>query len=163
MVVDTEVEESIPLYQAFIWFIVGLFMLWFGSDWIISSSSNIARFFGLSDWLIGLTIVSIGTSLPEVAAAIAGVSKGKHDLAIGNIVGSNIFMMLVVCGSVFAMLAEPIDLSSLATDFVMMAVASLLFIFTVWWPEGDKKISRKEGALLTVSFCIYLTYVCMTR
>ena len=118
-------------------------MLWFGSDWIISSSSNIARFFGLSDWLIGLTIVSIGTSLPEVAAAIAGVCK--HDLAIGNIVGSNIFMMLVVCGSVFAMLAEPIDLSSLATDFVMMAVASLLFIFTVYGLREIKKYQGKRG------------------
>lgn len=91
-----EVPDNVPTKKAVFWLVVGMILLPVSSHFLVGSAVDIAKYFGLSDLVIGLTIIAIGTSLPELAASIAGVLKNEDDLALGNIVGSNIFNILAV-------------------------------------------------------------------
>lgn len=138
--------------------VAGLMLLVLGSDWLVQAAVQTARLLGLSELVIGLTIVAAGTSLPEVAASVVAALKGERDIAVGNVVGSNLFNVLAVLG--MSSLVSPAGLNVapalLAFDLpVMIAVATAcLPIFLT-----GNRIARWEGALFLSYYCLYVTYL----
>lgn len=154
---EAEIPKNVSNVTAIVWVIIGLALLIFSADKVVESAVTIAKTFGMSDLLIGLTIVAVGTSLPELAASVASVLKGEDDLAVGNIVGSNIFNILAVMG-VPAILA-PSELNPLAMSrdfYVMLGISILLFLFAI---GRARTINRWEGVALLACFIGYQGYL----
>lgn len=138
------------------WTVFSIIVLMAASKMLVSGAVTIAEYFGVGELIIGLTIVAIGTSLPELAAAIAAARKGVHDMIIGNIIGSNVFNTLGVLGLTGALQATEIDTSALWRDFpVMFAFTALMLIFAL--TKG--RFGRLEGGLFLFSYLGYLGYL----
>lgn len=159
---DDPVEEeeeikSLPVGLAIFFIIAGAAAIAIGGDLVVDEAEIIAKFFGMSDTLIGLTIVALGTSLPELATSIASARKGMVDMALGNAVGSNICNILMVVG--IAAVASPIDLTfSNACDIlILVGMSTLVLVFGL----TKKKISRTEGLIMVLVYAFYLAYVIM--
>ena len=116
---------------------------------------GIAKFYGLSDLVIGLTIIAVGTSLPELAACIAGVIKKEHDLVIGNIVGSNLFNILAVLALPGLISPGEIDASASGRDFYMVLGTSAALAVLVLSSGAKQQLTRWHGALLLITFIAY--------
>lgn len=141
---------------AFFFTVGSIILLMVASRMLVTGAISIAQMLGVGELLIGLTIVAIGTSLPELAAAIAAARKGVHDMIIGNIIGSNVFNTLGVLGLTGAVRATEIDVSALWRDFpIMLAFTILMFIFAL--TKGA--FSRREGALMLIGYFAYLIYL----
>jgi len=139
-----------------IWTIVSIIILMAGSKILVSGAITIAEYLGVGELIIGLTIVAIGTSLPELAAAIAAARKGVHDMILGNIIGSNVFNTLGVLGLTGALQSTQIDTSALWRDFpVMLAFTLLMFIFAI--TRG--RFGRTEGSILLLGYISYIGYL----
>lgn len=152
---DEEIPNDVPTRKAVLWVGVGLLMLPFSADIMVDAAVEIATHFGLSELVIGLTIIAIGTSLPELAASIAGVMKGEDDLALGNIIGSNIFNILAVLAMPGLIAPGAIDALAANRDmYVMLGLTFLLLLFSLQIGSG-RKITRLEGGLLLASFVGY--------
>ncbi len=153
--------ESMSPAKAWGLLILGLVLLVLSSRALVWGSVNIAHSFGVSDLIIGLTIIAIGTSLPELAASIAAARKGEHDLAVGNVVGSNLFNTLAVVGLAGAI--QPMDVPSevLSRDWVVMfGLTTLLFV--IGYPKksnGEKSITRIGGGVLLAIYIAYTLYL----
>lgn len=148
--------EALPMKMASFWLVTGLLALMASSKALVWGATIIAQSFGVSDLVIGLTIVAIGTSLPELAASVASAMKGHHEIAIGNVIGSNIFNLLMVMpvpGLITHVAVEP---DALYRDVpVMLALtAGLLVLFIINRKSGT--LGRLSGLLLTLSFVAYL-------
>ncbi|WP_413401198.1 calcium/sodium antiporter [Pseudoalteromonas sp. KJ71-7] len=154
-----EVPDNVPTKKAVLWLVVGMILLPVSSHFLIGSAVDIAKYFGLSDLVIGLTIIAIGTSLPELAASIAGVLKNEDDLALGNIVGSNIFNILAVLPLAGLINPSVIDASVANRDVIIMIGATLALIAMSLNFRGQRRINRVEGGLLIVAFMIYQGYI----
>lgn len=154
-----EVPNDVPTKKAVIWLVIGMVLLPVSAHFLIESAVDIAKYFGLSDLVIGLTIIAIGTSLPELAASIAGVLKNEDDLALGNIVGSNIFNILAVLP--FAGIINPsvIDPSVANRDILIMIGATVALIIMSLNFRGAQRINRVEGGLLLIAFLGYQGYI----
>ncbi len=152
---DEEIPSDVPMQKAVIWVLVGLFLLPFSADIMVDAAVNIATHFGMSDLLIGLTIIAIGTSLPELAASIAGVMKGEDDLALGNIIGSNIFNILAVLAMPGLIAPGMIDAFAAERDMYVMLGLTLLLLAFSFGIRGVRKITRWEGGLLFAAFLGY--------
>ena len=150
-----EVEKpKFSLPKSIIFILVGLAGIIIGGDLVVDSASNIALALGMSETLVGLTIVAIGTSLPELVTSITALRKGENQLVIGNVIGSNIFNILFVLGASSAISAIPLD-SSLLTDVLfMLAVTVLCFIFG----KTQEKYDKKEGIILVTLFVVYMAF-----
>lgn len=148
--------HAMPLAKAVFWLILGLALLIVSSRVLVWGAVTVAQTLGISDLVIGLTIVALGTSLPELAASLIAARKGEHDIAIGNVVGSNMFNLLAVIG--IAGVIEPIGRLSadlLARDWpVMMAMTVGLFV-TAYGFKGEGRINRIEGGLLLLAYVLY--------
>lgn len=152
---DLPVERSSSL-TALCWTIGSIFVLVLGSRILVYGAVEIASYLGVSELIIGLTIVAIGTSLPELAAAIAAARKNVHDMIIGNIIGSNIFNTLGVLGITGVIRATEVNTHALWRDFpVMLAMTLLLLIVAVW----KNAISRTTGYILLASYLAYICYL----
>ncbi|WP_096619339.1 calcium/sodium antiporter [Candidatus Enterovibrio altilux] len=152
-----ETRQDTSNLAAIMWVIIGFFFLIFSAGIVVDSAVVIATVFGMSDLVIGLTIVAVGTSLPELAASIASVLKGEDDLAVGNIIGSNIFNILAVMGIPAILNSSVINPLAMGRDFfVMLAVSVLLFLFAI---GKSRVISRWEGVALLVCFGGYQGYL----
>ena len=137
--------------------IVGLVGLIFGAEWLVSAAENIARDLGVSDLVIGLTLVAVGTSLPELATTIAAVRKGEADIAIGNVVGSNLFNMLFIGGAAAIIRPLVVPENVLRVDYwVMLAFAVSVYIMAIPRPH---RITRWQGGLLLVAYFGYTTWL----
>ncbi len=133
----------------------GLFCLPVGADLLVEGSTSIALRLGIPDAVIGLTIVAVGTSLPELATALVAAYRGHGDVVIGNIVGSNLFNILGVLGATSVIAPVPMEGRIASMDvWVMLGVAGLLYVAA----RTDKVISRREGALFLVLFAIYVVW-----
>ena len=131
----------------------------FGSDYLILGAVDLSRQWGMSERVIGLTIVSIGTSLPELAASLVAAFKGKPDLSVGNLIGSNIFNILAVLGITGMVLELPVKSESLLTfDFPWLIAISLLLYPMMKWIT-KRKIGRWEGLTLFILYTIYVIWV----
>jgi len=160
---QTELTDEIPsglsMKAAIIWIIVGLIVLVLSSQMLVWGATGIARSFGISDLVIGLTIVAIGTSLPELAASVAGALKGEHEIALGNVIGSNIFNTLAVLGLVGVIRPNEFMPDVLQRDFpVMIGLTALLFLMAYGF-RGPGRINRVEGGILLSLFFAYLYYI----
>lgn len=163
---EKEFEQEIPKIssqKAFLWFAIGLVLLIVSSRGLVWGSVNIAKAAGISDLVIGLTIVAIGTSLPELAASIMSALKKEHDIAIGNIIGSNMFNLLVVFGIPGLMSPHVIDSSILERDFpFMIGLSIVLFIMAYGFKNKHGRINRFEGSLLLGGYVAYMVVLYFT-
>ncbi|MBC3765249.1 calcium/sodium antiporter [Neptunicella marina] len=156
---EQEIAEELDLdvnsSRAILWLIIGMILLPVSANIMVDSAVNIARFFGMSDLVIGLTIIAIGTSLPELAASIVSMRKGEDDMAMGNIIGSNIFNILAVLAMPALIAPGVIDTDAAHRDsYVMLALTVLLVIFSLSF-GGKRKIGRWQGGLLLALFIAY--------
>lgn len=148
---------QMPLLKSIIFIILGLAGLIAGGDRFVAGASEIARSLGVSDAIIGLTIVAAGTSMPELAAAVAAALKGNADMALGNVIGSNIFNILLILGT--AAVVSPLPLGEVsAVDLGTLMLASVLFWLCGWF-IGHRKITRGEGAMLTTLYIGYVAWL----
>lgn len=158
--VNEEIPVGVPTTNAVFWVIVGLVLLPVSAQFMVDSAVVIARHFGMSDLVIGLTIIAIGTSLPELAASIAGVLKNEDDLAMGNVIGSNIFNILAVLAMPGLIAPGDIDPSAINRDmYVMLAATVLLFLFSFRFAKGERRISRVEGGFMLACYTGYLGWL----
>ncbi|NOY67613.1 MAG: calcium/sodium antiporter [Gammaproteobacteria bacterium] len=156
---DDEIPKDTSTAKAAFWFIIGLLLLLLGSKLLVSSAISIATAFGVSDVVIGLTIVAIGTSLPELAASVMSAYKNEHDIAIGNIIGSNMFNLLAVLGLPGLIQPGPLPENILERDFpVMIGLTVLLFLLAYGFKKPGR-INRVEGGLLLSAFFGYQVMV----
>lgn len=142
------------------WLLLGLILLVGSSKMLVWGASNIALSFGISDLIIGLTIVALGTSLPELAASLASLKQGQPDLAIGNVIGSNLFNSLAVIGLPAVLINFNIDPSALTRDLPVVAGLTLLLILMSRFPSAEPRhLTRIKGILLFSGFVIYQLYL----
>ncbi|NVK25777.1 MAG: calcium/sodium antiporter [Gammaproteobacteria bacterium] len=155
----TENMEDIPTDlstpAAIFWVVAGLILLPLSSSYLIDSAVVIAEYFGMSQLVIGLTIIALGTSLPELAASVAGVLKGEDDLAIGNVIGSNIFNILAVLGVGALINPSVIDPAAATRDSYVMIAATITIFFMAMRFNKVRRINRYEGATLLIGFIAY--------
>ncbi|MGL6025552.1 MAG: calcium/sodium antiporter [Vibrio sp.] len=153
----SEIPAGVNNRHALLWVIVGLILLPLGASMLVDNAVVIAKYFGMSDLVIGLTIIAIGTSLPELAASLAGALKGEDDMAVGNIIGSNVFNILAVMGIPGLLNPSLLSSQAMGRDFWVMLGVSLLLVALVLGKR--RQISRWEGALLLSCFIGYISYL----
>ncbi|MDG1815586.1 MAG: calcium/sodium antiporter [Glaciecola sp.] len=152
---ESEIPSGVSTSVAVLWVLVGLVMLPLSAHFLVESAVFIAKYFGISDLVIGLTIIALGTSLPELAACIAGVLKGEDDLAMGNIIGSNIFNILAVLGMPGLIAPGLIDPAAATRDmYVMLGLTVMLLVFSFNF-VGTRRINRVEASILIAAFIGY--------
>jgi cation:H+ antiporter len=156
---EAEIPQHVSMPSATLWFAIGLFTLLIGANLLVDGSIEVARALGVSEVVIGVTLVALGTSLPELAVSIISVMKNEHGLAIGNIVGSNIFNLLAVIGIAAAIEPAALAPSVLSLHmFVMVAFTLVLFAMTYDY-DGKSELSRLEGFALCSAYVAYVSYV----
>jgi cation:H+ antiporter len=149
--------------KAILWIILGLVLLIVSSRILVWGAVSIAQSLGVSDLIIGLTIVAFGTSLPELAASVIAARKGEHDLAVGNIVGSNMFNLLAVVGIAGVITPMPqLSPEILFRDWSMMMGLILALFVMAYGFRGEGRINRVEGGLLLLAFVIYNGWLVMS-
>ena len=154
----SSIEVEKPAYSlpvSLILIVVGIAGIVFGGDLVVDSAREIALALGMSEKLVGLTIVSIGTSLPELVTSLMAAKKGEVDIAVGNVVGSNVFNILFILGASAAITPIAVE-SALRFDLiVMMAVTVLCFVLA----KLDYKLDKKEAFILLLTFVAYMAYI----
>ena len=158
----TEVEHeldahAVPMRRAVIGLLVGLVLLVASARALVWAAVEIARGFGVSDLVIGLTIVAIGTSLPELASSIVAARKGEHDLALGNVLGSNLFNTLGVVGLAGVIQPAVVSAEVLTRDVLVMGVLTVGLFVVGYGFRGPGRINRVEGAVLVLVYVGYMT------
>lgn len=152
--------QGMTLKQGILWTLVGLVLLVVSSRILVWGAVDIAQALGVSDLIIGLTVVAVGTSLPELASSLSALRRNEHDLVLGNVVGSNLFNTLGVVG--LASVISPIDVGHevLIRDWTLMAAMTVLMaVFALGWKGRQGRINRLEGAALLAMFIGYTTYM----
>jgi cation:H+ antiporter len=152
-----EMPTDMGMGRAVLWLIVGGLCLLGSSRLLVWGAVSVAESMGISDLVIGLTVVALGTSLPELAASVMSALKNEHDIAIGNVIGSNIFNLLAVLGLPGLINPGAIDAEVLTRDFPVMVGLTLALFVMAFGFRGPGRINRFEGALLVLAFCGYQT------
>ena len=155
--IEDEEDTNLPsLKKSIVLTLLGLIGIVLGSNFVVDSASGLAKIIGISERMISLTIVALGTSLPELVTSVTATKKGEYDIAIGNVVGSNIFNIGVVIGIPIALIGGIASINFSYIDIAVMIISALLlFLFSL----NDRKISKKEGAIFLIIFVIYYSYV----
>jgi cation:H+ antiporter len=151
--------DSMPLKAALLWLFAGMILLVLSSRILVWGAVVIASAFGVSDLIIGLTVVAVGTSLPELASSLAAVRKGEHDLAVGNVIGSNLFNTLAVVGIAGTIQSMQVGAEVLYRDCAIMGLLTLALFFFGYGFRGPGRISRLSGALLLSVYIGYTGYL----
>jgi len=156
---EAEIPQHVTMKMALVWFVLGLATLLGGAELLVDGAIDIAHTLGVSDIVIGITLVALGTSLPELAVSLISALKGEYGLAIGNIVGSNIFNLLAVIGVAATIAPAPLAPSVLSLHiFVMVAFTLVLFAMTYDY-DGKSELSRIEGSALLAAYVAFMSYV----
>lgn len=162
--VDNELaEHAMSLQRALLWLVVGLLLLIVSSRILVFGAVSVAQSLGVSELVIGLTIVALGTSLPELAASIVAARRGEHDIAVGNVVGSNMFNLLAVVG--IAGVIHPLQSFApevLSRDWGAMVGLTVMLMVMAWGFFGPGRINRLEGLLLLMGYSAYNAYLVTT-
>ncbi|MBP3476776.1 MAG: calcium/sodium antiporter [Lachnospiraceae bacterium] len=148
-------DEPMPVWKMLLLIIVGAAAIVLGSDLAVDAASELARIFGMSERLIGLTIVALGTSLPELVTSVTAAIRGKADIAVGNIVGSNIFNILFVIGT-SALITPVVYAPNFLTDSIVCIAATVLLWLCVF---KNRKLGRAGGAVMLVCYAGYFVYL----
>ena len=157
---EEEVDEEIkilPVWQCIVYIIGGAVAIKFGGDFVVDGASTIATGFGISQNLIGLTIVALGTSLPELVTSIVAARKNEVDMALGNVIGSNIFNILLVLGIAAAISPVGFLMDNIVDTLILIIMSSAVLVFA--WTS--KVINRKEGIAMLCMYAVYMVYICM--
>ena len=152
---EEETQADAPVWKLLLFVVLGAALIVIGADVSVDAASEIARVIGLSERFIGLTIVALGTSLPELCTSVVAARKGKADLAIGNIVGSNIFNILFVVGTTALIIPVPFNPAFVIDTAVAIGAAALLWI-CVW---KNKKLTRPGGIVMLAGYACYFAYL----
>ncbi|MDD6263706.1 MAG: calcium/sodium antiporter [bacterium] len=153
---DSTDEKVLSLPKSFLYTFIGLVMIILGSNFVVDSASYLAKAFGVSERIISLTIIALGTSLPELVTSVMATKKGEYDIAIGNAVGSNIFNIGIVIGLPVTILGGISKIAFSYIDLIVMIVTALmLYLFS----KNDYKISKREGLSFLILFVVYYSYV----
>ena len=154
-----ESTNEISIFKSIFKLVIGVAGIVIGGQIVVDSATSIATSLGMSEKLVGLTIVAIGTSLPELVTSVVAAIKGEEDIALGNILGSNIFNILLIIGLSSAI--SPIAVSSnLIFDFVFLIVVTLIIGIMIFINKSEeKRFGKKEGIILVVFYVIYMIYI----
>ncbi len=152
---DDDAPEIVaaPLWKSSLITLVGLVVLMVGARLLVDSATEIARAFGVSEAVIGLSIVAVGTSLPELATSVVAAWRGQREIALGNVVGSNIFNILAILGITALVSPIPVEPRFIDTDVPVMIAVSLLLVVVIWLGRG---MGRTTGAVFLVLYAAYL-------
>ena len=155
----SEEDKNINIFIKILLIILGACAIILGGDFVVDSATNIAYRFGMSEKLVGLTIVAMGTSLPELVTSIVAALKGENDIALGNVLGSNIFNILLIIG--FSSTISPITVAAnLMIDFLyLLAITFFLFALIFIGKGKEKKLTRFEGLILVTLYIGYMIYI----
>ena len=158
--IDQEEEEvkDIPAWKCILFMLIGGIMVVKGSDFAVSGASEMARFFGMSERFIGLTIVAFGTSLPELVTSVTAAKKGNAGIAIGNIVGSNIFNILFVIGATALICAVPFESKFIIDSVIAVMSGIILWLGTI----RNKELRKPCGIVMLLGYAAYFAYLCVT-
>jgi cation:H+ antiporter len=157
-----EIPKDMPTGYAAFWMLVGLVVLPLSSQFLVEGAIFIARELQVSEAVIGLTIVALGTSLPELAASLTSALRHEDDLAIGNVIGSNMFNILGVLGVAAVVEPTAVELLMLKQDFPVMFLFTVLLFFMAYGISGPGRISRKSAVLLLTLFTSYQVLIWFT-
>ena len=160
--IEAEIPKDMPTAYAVLWLIVGLIILPLSSQFLVDGAVFIARNLEVSEAVIGLTIIALGTSLPELAAALTSALRQEDDLAIGNIIGSNMFNILGVLGIAATIQPVEVEMLMLRQDFPMMFLLTVMLFFMAYGISGPGRINRRSGFLLLSLFIGYQILVWIT-
>lgn len=148
-------NKKIPSGMAIEMIILGVLGIIMGGNFVVDGASAIAENFGMSQTLIGLTIVAIGTSLPELVTSMVAAKKGESDLALGNVIGSNVFNIVFILGASAVLSPMTVDILSVYDTLMLLFVSVLTLVFA----KTSKRFSRAEGAVMIAIYAIYFVYV----
>lgn len=149
--------EILPIWKTIVFIVGGIIAIKYGGDFVVDGASDIAAAFGLSQTLIGLTVVALGTSLPELVTSLVAAKKNEMDMAVGNVIGSNIFNILLVLGVAAAI--SPVEfLVENMIDILILIVFSIIIWAFCWTKQS---IEKKEGIIMLVLYAAYVVYICI--
>ena len=154
---DEDEPKTLPIWQCILFIIGGAAAIVFGGDRVVDAASSIAIRFGMSQNLVGLTIVALGTSLPELVTSAVAARKKEVDMALGNVVGSNIFNILMVLGVSGAISPMSFTGENAVDIIVLMVFSAIVWVFC--WPK--KQLARWGGAAMLLMYAAYVVYICM--
>ena len=158
----TEVTEEedytiLPGFKCAVYIIGGMIAIKYGGDFVVNGATTIATGFGISQTIIGLTIVALGTSLPELVTSIVAARKNELDMAVGNVIGSNIFNILLILGA-----AATISPVAFSMENLMDTIALIMMSLIVWlFAHSKEKIVKGEGIAMLVMYAVYMVYICV--
>lgn len=152
-----EEYEVLPVWKCIVFILGGIVAIKFGGDFVVDGASTIAAKMGLSQNLIGLTIVACGTSLPELVTSVVAARKNELDMALGNVIGSNIFNILLVLG-VAATISPIVFIMENVIDIAILTGMSLIVWAFAWTKQ---KLDKKEGIIMLLMYAVYLVYICI--
>lgn len=147
--------KAMPVWKLLLFIIIGMAAIAIGGKMVVSGASDIARRFGMSDNLIGMTIVALGTSLPELVTSVVAAKKNEVDMALGNVIGSNIFNILLVLGVAAAIHPVAFTMANLVDTAVLIAMSGLVLLFCI----RKKQLVRWQGALMLIIYAGYTAYI----
>ncbi len=155
----TEEELNVNVFIKILLIIVGAAGIVIGGQLVVNSASNIASSLGMSEKLVGLTIVAMGTSLPELVTSVVAALKGENEIALGNVLGSNIFNILLILGA--SSVISPIVVESgLIVDFgFLIAITLLLYLVVFLNKQKEKKLTKLEGIIMVALYAGYIVYI----
>lgn len=158
---NTQIDEKeykiLPMWQCLLYIVGGAVAIMFGGDFVVDSASYIASAAGLSQNLIGLTIVAMGTSLPELVTSAVAARKKESDMALGNVIGSNIFNILLVLGASAAISPIAFITENIIDIIILTAMSLIIYIFAV----TKNHINRGEGIVMLAMYAAYMVYICI--
>ena len=157
---DNQEEEDIKdlsILRSLIYIVCGLIAVLFGSDWVVDGASDIALAFGLSQNLVGLTIVACGTSLPELVTSIVASKKNEVDMALGNVIGSNIFNILLILGLAAVITPVAFNVENIIDLVILIVFSTEVFFFA----RKGHDIKKSEGIIMIAEYIAYLVYICI--
>ncbi|MGO5028782.1 calcium/sodium antiporter [Candidatus Agathobaculum pullicola] len=151
-------EEEVPMRPLMIGvnIVLGLACIIIGGQLAVNGATGIARMFGLSETLIGLTIVAIGTSLPELVTSLVAARKGQNEIAMGNVIGSNIFNLLLILGVSATITPIPVQATSIIDALVLIGISVVFYL-----PARRGKLGRAPGAIMALTYVVYTVYLIM--
>ena len=149
--------KDIPVWLCIIYIVGGIAAIKFGGDFVVDGASTIADKLGMSQTLIGLTVVAVGTSLPELVTSIVASRKNEVDMALGNVIGSNIFNILFILGTAGAITPMAFIKDNIVDIVVLIAVSLLVYVFA--WTK--QKLEKKEGIIMLLIYFAYMVYACI--
>lgn len=154
---EAEEIQIMPMPKSIVFIVLGCIAITLGSDWVVDGATTVAEALGVSQTLIGLTVVAFGTSLPELATSIMAARKNEVDMALGNAIGSNIFNILMVLGIAAAISPIAFILENMI-DIVILIIFSVIVWIMAWTKD---ELSKKEGLVMAILYAAYVVYICM--